>query len=176
MPFFGTYAWFLCFLWALYNYLPISSISKLKFSCSSSKSELFSVSDFKRLFYFKFSFTALVTKAFSSSPLDGCFLVTWNLVQPAPLPQSVAQFDVVPLNCACMTLHKFILCPDQCKWHKDWFFFWFFVYILFWVFCGLVWLFALIWLDDLVAFTGLFRFFVLVISFTLRVEMFLYSF
>ena len=65
-----------------------------------------------RLFCFRTSYTILVTRAFSSWPLYGYFLVPWNRKQPFPTPQAVVQVNFLYLDCACITLHEFMPYPD----------------------------------------------------------------
>ena len=128
MPVSDTSTSFLHFLSALYHYFPIFRSSKLKRSCSSSEPEFFSALYFKRLFDFIISFNALVTRAFSSSPLAGRFMVPWNLTQPAPLPRAVDQVNLIALFCAYITLHELISCPGPCRGHTGWFFFYVFLF------------------------------------------------
>ena len=89
--------------------------SNLDFSCSSSEPESCSALYLTRLFCFRISFTALVTRAFRSLPLIGRFLAPWNFMRPSPPQRAVYQVNFMALACSRMTFHYFILWPDPCR-------------------------------------------------------------
>ena len=173
MPVSGTSASLLHSVWAVCQYSLILRVSKLKFSCSSSETESLEALAFKCLLVLRTSFNLLYTRAFRSSPLSGNFLAPWNLTRPAPPPQAVEQVEFMALACSIMILHESMRWPVLCRGQTGEFFcFFLFIRILFRGVRGLFWPFALRQLGGLVAFTGMLGFFVLVISFILRLENF----